>query len=280
MVRLAARDFAADRSLWGDRSEQTLFWAWRQDFIGGRKPKGVTVRVFLVDDHEIVRRGLRDLIEAADGLSVVGEAETAEQALSLLPRTDPDVAVLDVRLPDGDGVELCRELKSRSEHLKALMLTSFDDEEALMNAVMAGAAGYVLKQIRGTDLIDAIRQVAEGRSLLNPLITDRAFGRLREISRDHADHADHADVNVLSPQERRILDLIANGCTNRQIAAEMILSEKTVKNYVSNLLRKLGMRGRTEAAVYATLLTKQRMSEGRVDERSRPGGGSAAPARR
>ena len=213
-------------------------------------------------------------------MTVVGEAETAERALSLLPRTDPDVAVLDVRLPDGDGVELCRELKSRNEHLKALMLTSFDDEEALMNAVMAGAAGYVLKQIRGTDLVDAIRQVAEGKSLLNPLITDRAFGRLREISRDRAEHAENAEVNVLSPQERRILDLIANGCTNRQIAAEMILSEKTVKNYVSNLLRKLGMRGRTEAAVYATLLTKQRMSEGRMDEQGRPGKGSASPARR
>jgi two-component system, NarL family, response regulator DevR len=248
-----------------------------QRFVGGRTPKGVTVRVFLVDDHEVVRRGLKDLIEAAEGMSVVGEAETAEQALSLLPRTDPDVAVLDVRLPDGDGVELCRELKSRSEHLKALMLTSFDDEEALMNAVMAGAAGYVLKQIRGTDLVEAIRHVSEGKSLLNPLITDRAFGRLREISRDDANRP---DVNVLSPQERRILDLIANGCTNRQIAAEMILSEKTVKNYVSNLLRKLGMRGRTEAAVYATLLTKERNSGGRIDERSRRGGGSAAPARR
>jgi two-component system, NarL family, response regulator DevR len=251
-----------------------------QKFIGGRTPKGVTVRVFLVDDHEVVRRGVKDLIEAAEGMSVVGEAETAEQALSLLPRTDPDVAVLDVRLPDGDGVELCRELKSRSEHLKALMLTSFDDEEALMNAVMAGAAGYVLKQIRGTDLVDAIRQVAEGKSLLNPLITDRAFGRLREISQDRTDHPKNADVNVLSPQERRILDLIANGCTNRQIAAQMFLSEKTVKNYVSNLLRKLGMRGRTEAAVYATLLTKQRMSEGRMDAQGRSGTGSQPPPRR
>lgn len=237
----------------------------------------MTVRVFLVDDHEVVRRGVKDLIEAAEGMSVVGEAETAEEALSLLPRIDPDVAVLDVRLPDGDGVELCRELKSRSAHLKALMLTSFDDEEALMNAVMAGAGGYVLKQIRGTDLVDAIRHVAEGKSLLNPLITDRAFGRLRGITRDDANGP---DVNVLSPQERRILDLIANGCTNRQIAAEMILSEKTVKNYVSNLLRKLGMRGRTEAAVYATLLTKERNSGGRIDERGRRGGGSAAPARR
>ena len=227
----------------------------------------MTVRVFLVDDHEVVRRGLRDLLEAADGLTVVGEAESAEEALALLPRADPDVAVLDVRLPDGDGVELCRELKSRNQHLTALMLTSFDDEEALMNAVMAGAAGYVLKQIRGTDLVDAIRQVAAGKSLLNPVITERAFGRLREMSRDAPEG--QKGVSALSPQERRILDLIADGCTNRQIAAEMILSEKTVKNYVSNLLRKLGMRGRTEAAVYATRMAKLRVSDAGI---RRPGG--------
>lgn len=218
----------------------------------------MTVRVFLVDDHEVVRRGLRDLIEAAEGLAVVGEAGTVEEALATVADADPDVAVLDVRLPDGDGVELCRELKSRNERISALMLTSFDDEEALMSAVIAGAAGYVLKQIRGTDLVDAIRQIAQGRSLLDPALTERAFGRLRATNQEVSKRR---GAEVLSPQERRILDLIADGCTNRQIAAEMILSERTVKNYVSNMLRKLGMRGRTEAAVYATMMAGDRTSK-------------------
>ncbi len=220
----------------------------------------MTVRVFLVDDHEVVRRGLRDLIDAADGLAVVGEAGTVEEALSLLPDSEADVAVLDVRLPDGNGVELCRELKARCEDLHALMLTSFDDDDALMNAVMAGAAGYVLKQIRGTDLVDAIRQVATGKSLLDPIITERAFQRLRDVPQDVSRAA---PASALTPREGLILDLIADGCTNRQIAAELHLSEKTVKNYVSNLLRKLGMRGRTEAAVYATL-SRGRTSNGRL----------------
>jgi two-component system, NarL family, response regulator DevR len=246
-----------------------LCWVRGQAPRGERNLKGVTVRVFLVDDHEVVRRGLRDLIEAADDLTVVGEAGTAEEALALLPPTDPDVAVLDVRLPDGDGVELCRELKSRNDRLIALMLTSFDDEEAFMNAAMAGAAGYVLKQIRGTDLVDAIREVAAGKSLLNPVVTERAFKKLREGSRDAANKD---QVNKLSPQERRILDLIAEGCTNRQIATAMILSERTVKNYVSNVLRKLGMRGRTEAAVYATL-ARQSTLDGVMNSDTRRQGG-------
>ncbi len=234
------------------------------------------MRVFLVDDHEVVRRGLRDLIEAEPGLNVVGEAGTAQEALALLPPADPDVAVLDVRLPDGDGVELCRELRSRSDRLTALMLTSFDDDEALMNAVMAGAAGYVLKQIRGTDLVDAIRRVAAGESLLDPALTEHAFARLVDISRESASRK--KDITTLTPQESRILDLIAEGCTNRQIAGQMYLAEKTVKNYVSNLLRKLGMRGRTEAAVYATLMARGRDSDGARSGDRRPGAEQAAPS--
>jgi two-component system response regulator DevR len=209
----------------------------------------VTVRVFLVDDHEVVRRGIHDLIEGEEDLEVVGEAATVEEALSVLPTCDPDVAVLDVRLPDGTGVELCRELKSRSPRLAALMLTSFDDDEALFSAVMAGAAGHVLKQIRGTDLVDAIRRVGAGESLLDPGLTRMAFERLKEPALP--DHPAPLAV-ALTPQERKILDLIAAGQTNREIAQQLSLAEKTVKNYVSNLLHKLGMRRRTEAAVYAT----------------------------
>ena len=208
----------------------------------------MTVRVLLVDDHEVVRRGIRDLIEGEQDLSVVGEAGTVEEALAILPRCEPDVAVLDVRLPDGNGVELCRELKSRSPKLAALMLTSFDDDEALLSAVMAGAAGHVLKQIRGTDLVEAIKRVGAGQSLLDPALSRRAFDRLKQSQVPDRTGALHVK---LSPQERRILDLIATGQTNREIAQQMSLAEKTVKNYVSNLLHKLGMRRRTEAAAYA-----------------------------
>jgi len=215
----------------------------------------VTVRVFLVDDHEVVRRGVRDLIATEEGLIVVGEAGTAEDALALVPATKPDVVVLDVRLPDGDGVELCRELRSGNEGLASLMLTSFDDDEALLNAVMAGATGYVLKQIRGTELIDAIRRVAAGESLISPSVTRCAFERLRA---GPVPSSQDSDMPRLTIQEGRILDLIAEGCTNRQIAAKMYLAEKTVKNYVSNLLRKLGMQGRTEAAVYATRVSARK----------------------
>lgn len=235
-----------------------------------RKLQSVTISVFLVDDHEVVRRGVRDLVEAEAGFVVVGEAGTAREALALLPAANPDVAVLDVRLPDGDGVELCRELRSRCERLTALMLTSFDDDQALMNAVMAGAAGYVLKQIRGTDLVDAIKQVAAGKSLLDPALTEQAFGRLRDISHDGSAPRDEF-VGALTPQEARILDLIAEGCTNRQIAGQMFLSEKTVKNYVSSMLRKLGMRRRTEAAVFATRMAERRSSGGAAGGRHSPG---------
>jgi DNA-binding NarL/FixJ family response regulator len=211
----------------------------------------VTVRVLLVDDHEVVRRGIYDLIEGEDDLVVVGEAATVEEALAVLPTCDPDVAVLDVRLPDGNGVELCRELKSRSPKLAALMLTSFDDDEALFSAVMAGAAGHVLKQIRGTDLVDAIKRVGKGESLLDPALSRMAFERLKQAPLP--ERAGPLPV-TLTPQERKILDLIAAGQTNREIAQHMSLAEKTVKNYVSNLLHKLGMRRRTEAAVYAATM--------------------------
>ena len=202
-------------------------------------------RVFLLDDHEIVRRGLRELLEAEDDLVVVGEAGTAAEALTGIPATAPDVAVLDVRLPDGDGVEVCREIRSADPEVNCLMLTSYADDEALFSAILAGAAGYVLKQVRGTDLVDAIRRVAAGQSLLDPAVTARVLERLRSGPEQDPRLAG------LTDQERKILDHIAEGKTNRQIGAEMFLAEKTVKNYVSSLLAKLGMQRRTQAAVFA-----------------------------
>lgn len=203
------------------------------------------IQVFLLDDHEIVRRGVRELIEAEDGIEVVGEAGTAAEALQRIPAVKPDVAVLDVRLPDGSGVEVCREVRSQLPGLSCLMLTSYSDDDALFEAIMAGAAGYVLKQIRGNDLVTAIRRVARGESLLDPTVTTKVLHRLRNPSEEDERLA------KLTPQERRILDLIAEGATNRQIGAELHLAEKTVKNYVSNMLMKLGMSRRTEAAVFA-----------------------------
>jgi DNA-binding NarL/FixJ family response regulator len=216
----------------------------------------MTVNVFLLDDHEIVRRGLRDLLEAEEDLRVVGEASTAEEALGRIPATRPDVAVLDVRLGEsGDdtetnGIEVCREVRSRHPEVRCLMLTSFADDEALFAAIMAGASGYVLKQVRGTDLVEAIRRVGRGDSLLDPALTGRVLERLRaKPERD--------ELAQLTDQERRILDLIAEGYTNRQIADTIFLAEKTVKNYVSNLLAKLGMNRRTEAAAYAARLAER-----------------------
>ena len=209
-------------------------------------------RVFLLDDHEIVRRGLRDLLDTESDLMVCGEAGTAEEALSRIPPTRPDVAVLDVRLPDGNGVEVCREIRSAHPEIQCLMLTSFADDEALFDAIMAGAAGYVLKQVRATELIDGIRQVAAGRSLLDPILTSRVLDRLR------AAPAEDERLQSLTPQERKILDLLAAGLTNRQIGAELHLAEKTVKNYVSNVLAALGMHRRTEAAVYAARREERR----------------------
>jgi len=201
-------------------------------------------RVFLLDDHEVVRRGVRELLSSEDDLEIVGEASTAAEALAGIPAVRPDVAVLDVRLPDGDGIEVCREIRSTSPEVACLMLTSFADDEAFLGAVLAGASGYVLKQIRGSDLVGSIRRVSRGESLLEPQLVAHARERL---GRDVED----ARLGRLSPQERKILDLIAQGKTNRDIASELYLAEKTIKNYVSNVLVKLGMKRRTEAAVFA-----------------------------
>lgn len=209
-------------------------------------------RVFLLDDHEIVRRGIRELLESEDDLEVVGEASTAAEALARIPATRPDVALLDVRLPDGSGVEVCRDIRSAHPEVQCLMLTSYADDEALFDAIMAGASGYVLKQVRGVELIDGIRRVAAGQSLLDPSLTTRVLERLRKAPDEDERFAD------LSEQERKILALLAEGMSNREIAAEMFLAEKTVKNYVSNLLGKMGMQRRTEAAVYAARLAERR----------------------
>jgi two-component system, NarL family, response regulator DevR len=207
------------------------------------------ITVFLLDDHEVVRRGVRDLLEASGELEVIGEASTAEEALSRIPAVRPQVAVLDVRLPDGNGVEVCRSIRSDHPEIACLMLTSYSDDEALFEAIMAGAAGYVLKQIRGNDLVAAVKHVATGASLLDPALVGRVMARLRNPPQEDE------RLGRLSDQERRILDLIAQGMTNRQIANELHLAEKTIKNYVSNLLMKLGMERRTEAAVFAARLS-------------------------
>jgi len=210
------------------------------------------IKVFLLDDHEVVRRGIRELLEAEDDLEVVGEAGTAAEALDRIASSRPDVAVLDVRIPDGSGVEVCREVRSNHPEIQCLMFTSFSDDEALFEAIMAGAAGYVLKQIRGNELVRAIRQVANGSSLLDPAVTRRVLERLRNPE------PEDERLARLTDQERKILDLIAQGYTNRQIANEIFLAEKTVKNYVSNLLAKLGMERRTEAAAFAARLAAEK----------------------
>jgi DNA-binding NarL/FixJ family response regulator len=214
------------------------------------EPATRTVRVFLLDDHEVVRRGVADLLEAEPDLTVVGEAATAAEALARVPAVRPDVAVLDVRLPDGDGVTVCRELRSRLPDLRCLMLTSFADDDALFDAIMAGASGYVLKQIRGTDLVGAVRTVADGQSLLDPRTTAKVLERMRAAAEDKG------PVAALSEQERMVLALIGEGLTNREIGERMFLAEKTVKNYVSHLLAKLGMQRRTQAAILATELRR------------------------
>ena len=218
--------------------------------------ESVTTRIFLLDDHEVVRRGLRGLLESEEDLEVTGEASTAEEALMRIPATRPDVAVLDVRLPDGSGVEVCREIRDKHPEIQCLMLTSFADDEALFSAIMAGASGYVLKQIKGTDLVDAVRRVAAGESLLDPSVTRQVLERLRAPAQEED------EFSGLSPQERKILELIGEGCTNRQIAETIHLAEKTVKNYVSNLLAKLGMARRTEAAAYAARVSERRRHDG------------------
>ena len=211
------------------------------------------IRVFLLDDHELVRRGIKDMLYTEGDIAVVGEANSGEEALEKIPMTRPNVAVLDVRLGDGiSGVEVCREIRSAHPEVACVMLTSFADDEALFASIMAGASGYVLKQIRGVDLVGAIRRVASGESLLDSAVTARVLERLRNPPEEEDPLRD------LSPQERRILDLIADGRTNREIADTMFLAEKTVKNYVSHLLSKLGMARRSEAAAYAARLEERR----------------------
>ena len=219
------------------------------------KSTSAPVRVFLLDDHEVVRRGLRDLLEAEGEFVVVGEAGTAAQALARVPALNPQVAVLDVRLPDGDGVTVCRELRSRMPELACLMLTSFSDDEALFDAILAGAAGYLLKQVGGTDLVGAVRVVAAGGSLIDPKLTATVLARLRS-------GGPKDPLAALTAQERRILDLIGEGLTNRQIGERLHLAEKTVKNYVSSVLAKLGIERRVQAAVMVSELRGGHHSRG------------------
>jgi two-component system response regulator DevR len=206
------------------------------------------IRVFLLDDHEVVRRGLAGLLEAAGDIEVVGESGSAQEAARRIPALRPDVAVLDARLPDGNGIDVCRDVRAVDSTIKGLILTSYEDDEALFAAIMAGASGYVLKQIRGTDLVDAVRRVAGGQSLLDPAVTQRVLERIRHGVEQPRELAS------LTDQERRILEHVAGGLTNREIAGKMFLAEKTVKNYVSSLLAKLGLERRTQAAVLATKL--------------------------
>ena len=206
------------------------------------------IRVFLLDDHEVVRRGLHDLLESEGDIEVVGESGSVKEAIARIPALRPDVAVLDGRLPDGSGIDVCREVRSIDPNIKALILTSYDDDEALFAAILAGAAGYVLKQITGSDLIDGVRRVAAGQSLLDPTLTARVLERVRKGPEVNEELA------ALTEQERKILALIAEGLTNRQIGERLFLAEKTVKNYVSSILAKLGLERRTQAAVLASRL--------------------------
>jgi DNA-binding NarL/FixJ family response regulator len=204
--------------------------------------------IYLLDDHEVVRQGLRAMLEASGRVEVIGESASAEEAASRIPALKPDVAVLDARLPDGSGIEVCRQIRSVDPTLQALILTSYDDDEALFSAIMAGAAGYVLKDVRGSDLLDAIERVARGQSLIDPALMQRVLDRVR-----NGPHV-APELEGLTEQELKLLSLIAEGLTNRQISEQMFLAEKTVKNYVSNLLAKLGLERRTQAAVLATRL--------------------------
>jgi len=226
------------------------------------------IRVFVLDDHEVVRQGLLRLIEAAPDMTVVGEAATAQEAVVRVPRSDADVALLDVRLPDGNGVEVCRELASLAPGVQCLMLTSYEDDDALLAAITAGAAGYVLKEIRGPQLLDSIRTVAGGRSLLDAATTRAVLDRLQE-SQQH-----DARLDLLTPQESAVLDLIGEGLTNREIADRMFLAEKTVKNYISSLLAKIEVRGRTQAALF--IAEQRHRRPGTRAERDRSESGPSA----
>ena len=209
---------------------------------------GSTIRLFLLDDHEIVRRGLADLLNSEEDLDVVGEASTCDEAMRRIPAVVPDVAILDGRLPDGSGIEVCRRIREEYPQVRCLILTSYDDDDAIFDAVLAGASGYVLKQIRSSNLVDAVRQVAAGQSLLDPSVTARVLQRIRDGKREDERLA------ALNAQERKILALIAEGLTNRQIGERLFIAEKTVKNNVSSLLGKLGMQRRTQAAVFGASL--------------------------
>jgi two-component system response regulator DevR len=209
------------------------------------------IRVFLLDDHEIVRRGIANLLAAEPDIEIVGEAGTAAEALARIPAARPDIAVLDARLPDGSGIDVCRDIRSGHPAIRCLILTSYDDNDAVFAAVMAGASGYLLKEVRGTSLVEAIRQVAAGRSLLDPSVTERLLDKLRQPT------TVDQRLAALTDREREILDLIADGLTNRQIGERLFLAEKTVKNYVSGLLAKLGMQRRTQAAVYGSQLREE-----------------------
>jgi DNA-binding NarL/FixJ family response regulator len=227
----------------------------------GEQPgPGNPIRVFLLDDHEVVRRGVHDLLDDEPDITVVGEAANAAQALARVPALRPQVAVLDVRLPDGDGVTVCRELRSQMPDLACLMLTSFDDEEALLDSIMAGASGYVLKQIQGSDLVSAVRTVAAGQSLLDPSATAKLMARLRQ---GQEPEPEPDGLPGLTEREREILALIGEGLTNRQIGQRLYLAEKTVKNHISRLLAKLGVERRIQAAVIATQAQDRLRHEGR-----------------
>ena len=217
----------------------------------------MATRVFVVDDHEVIRRGIAALVNVEQDMELIGEAATVAESLALVPQAEPDVAVLDVRLPDGNGVELCRELQSRQPGLRCLMLTSFDDHDALMDAIMAGAAGFVLKGVVSEELVNAIRTVGSGESLLSPKKTEAMLAWLRR-EQEQAD-----PLRELTSREREVLELIGEGLTNREISQRMYLAEKTVKNYVSQMLSKLAMRHRSEAAVLATELRLDRDSRNR-----------------
>jgi two-component system, NarL family, response regulator DevR len=212
------------------------------------------IRVFLLDDHEVVRRGLAELLQHEGEIEVVGESASAAEAVRRIPALRPDVAILDARLPDGNGIDVCRDIRAVDSSIKGLILTSYEDDEALFAAIMAGASGYVLKQIRGTDLVDAVRRVAAGQSLLDPAVTARVLDRIRSGIEEPK------ELRLLTEQERRILEYIAEGLTNHEIAQRMFLADKTVKNYVSSVLAKLGLERRTQAAVLATRLLGERRS--------------------
>jgi two-component system, NarL family, response regulator DevR len=209
-------------------------------------PSAEPITVYLLDDHEIVRRGIKELLEAEGDIVVVGESGLAQEATRRIPALRPDVAILDGRLPDGSGIDVCRDVRSVDPSIKALILTSYDDDDALFAAIMAGAAGYILKQVRGNDFVDTVRRVAAGQSTLDPSVTAQVLERVRTgPPRDK-------ELEALTAQEQKILELIGEGMTNRQIAEKMFLAEKTVKNYVSSMLAKLGLNSRTQAAIFAT----------------------------